>query len=49
MLTLTIIANGSTLGDSIDAGDVPPQDDFPFLALPQQPRATGVIDDNTRN
>jgi hypothetical protein len=46
---LTIVANGATLGDNVNASDVPPQDQFPFLALPQQPRDTGVVDDNTRN
>jgi hypothetical protein len=48
-IILTIINNGNTLGDSVNASDIPPQDQFPFLALPQQPRAPGVIDDNTRN
>ena len=41
--------NGNTLGDGTDASDIPPQDQFPFFALPQQPRAPGVTDDNTRN
>jgi len=48
-IILTIIANGTTLGDNVNASDVPPQDTFPFFALPQQPRVTGVTDDNTRN
>jgi len=48
-IILTIIANGTTLGDNVDASDIPPQDTFPFFALPQQPRVNGVIDDNTRN
>jgi hypothetical protein len=47
-IILTIIANGATLGDSVDASDIAPQDQFPFLAPPQQPRDSGV-DDNTRN
>lgn len=46
---LTIVANGATLGDSVNASDVAPADVFPFLALPQQPRANGVVEDNTRN
>ena len=37
------------LGDNVDAADMPPQSQFPFLALPHQPQATGVIDDGTRN
>jgi len=54
-ITLTLIANQDpttrpfALGDHVDASDVPPQDTFPFFALPQQPRDPGVIDDNTRN
>ncbi len=46
---LTLIANGSTLGDNVNANDVPLRDVFPFFALAQQPRSPGVIDDNTRN
>jgi hypothetical protein len=46
---LTIIANGTALGDNVDANDVPLLDTFPFVAPPQQPRTTGVVDDNTRN
>jgi len=46
---LNIITNGSiTTGDNVNASDVPPRDTFPFFALSQQPRDTGV-DDNTRN
>jgi hypothetical protein len=45
---LTALAGG-TLGDGVDANDVALRDEFPFLAEPQQPRANGVIDDNTRN
>jgi hypothetical protein len=47
--TLTIIANGTDLGDAVDANDVAFRDTFPFLAPPQQPLDTGVVDDNTRN
>jgi hypothetical protein len=47
---LSIITNGAiTTGDNVNASDVPPANTFPFLALSQQPRAPGVIDDNTRN
>jgi len=48
-IILTIIANGATLGDNVNASDVPPQDVFPFLALPHQPLDPGVTDDGTRN
>jgi len=47
-IILTIIANGTPLGDNVNASDVPPQDQFPFLALPHQPLDSGV-DDSTRN
>lgn len=46
---LTVVANGTTLGDGVNASDVAPQSTFPFFALPQQPLANGVTDDNTRN
>ena len=45
---LFFIANQNTLGDNVNANDVPFRDTFPFLAAPQQPRASGT-DDNTRN
>jgi hypothetical protein len=45
---LTIVANGTALGDNVNGNDVPLQDQFPFVALPQQPRDNGP-DDNTRN
>ena len=48
-IILTIINNGSPLGDNVNANDVPLQDQFPFLALPHQPQAPGVTDDLTRN
>jgi hypothetical protein len=48
-ILLTIIANGATLGDSVNASETPPQDQFPFLALPHQPLGPGVTDDTTRN
>lgn len=46
---LTIINNGSTLGDNVNGNDVPFRDQFPFLAAPHQPQAPGVVDDLTRN
>ncbi len=46
---LTIIANGTPLGDNVNGSDVPPQDFFPFVAPSQQPFAPDVVDDNTRN
>ena len=48
-ILVTIINNGSALGDSVNANDLSFQDNFPFLALSQQPRLPGTIDDNTRN
>ena len=49
-ILLNIITNGAiTQGDHVDANDVALGDTFPFLAPSQQPRAPGVIDDNTRN
>ena len=46
---LTVVANGTTLGDGVNASDIAPQSTFPFFALPQQPFANGNTDDNTRN
>ncbi len=48
-IILTEINNGAPFGDHVDANDVPLRDSFPFLGYPQQPRSTGVVDDNTRN
>jgi hypothetical protein len=63
-IILTLIGNGDpftaiTLGDHVDASDVPPQDAFPFVAFPQQPRnptsptppdaVPDLVDDNTQN
>lgn len=45
---LFFVANQNTLGDSVNANDVTFRNTFPFLANPQQPRASGT-DDNTRN
>jgi hypothetical protein len=49
ILTHIVTNQTITTGDNVFASDVPPIDVFPFVALPQQPRDTGVIDDNTRN
>lgn len=38
-----------TLGDNVDANDVPFETVFPYLGKTQQPRANGTLDDNTRN
>jgi Domain of unknown function (DUF4331) len=47
---LYFITNQTILtGDNVDSNDVPLGDTFPFFAPSQQPRAPGVIDDNTRN
>ncbi len=47
---LYFISNQTLLsGDNVNSNDVPLAGSFPFFAPPQQPRATGVIDDNTRN
>jgi hypothetical protein len=46
---LFFVANQNALGDSVNSNDVAFRNAFPFLAPPQQPRAPGTIDDNTRN
>jgi hypothetical protein len=48
-IELTLVNNGNTLGDNVNANDVPFRTSFPFLAPSQQPRIPGTIDDNTRN
>ncbi|MFN7944297.1 MAG: DUF4331 family protein [Blastocatellia bacterium] len=48
-ILLTIIANGTKLGDNVDANDVAFRDTFPFFAPQPQPFDKGVIDDRTRN
>jgi hypothetical protein len=49
-ILLNIITNGAIVtGDNVNGNDVPLGNTFPFLAPPHQPRATGVIDDKTRN
>ena len=45
---LFFVANQNTLGDNVNANDLTFRNSFPFLAPPQQPRASGT-DDNTRN
>lgn len=48
-LFLNLVTNGGiTTGDNVNSNDVAFRDTFPFLAAPQQPRASGT-DDNTRN
>jgi hypothetical protein len=47
---ITIVTNGAvTTGDSVNGNELTFQNTFPFLALPNQPRAPGVLDDGTRN
>ncbi len=48
-ILLTIIANGTKLGDSVDANDVAFRDTFPFFAPQPQPFDKGTTDDRTRN
>lgn len=38
-----------TTGDNVNGNELPFLSEFPFLALPHQPRAPGVLDDQTRN
>lgn len=46
---LFFIANQTPLSDNANANDVPRTDTFPYFGRPQQPRAPGTVDDNTRN
>jgi len=46
---LTLINNGHTLGDGVDANDVPIRSEFPFFGYAHQPYPPGTIDDMTRN
>ena len=46
---LFFVANQNPLGDKVNANDVTFRDTFPFFAPSQQPRDSGVVDDNTRN
>jgi hypothetical protein len=47
---IRIVTNGAiTTGDNVNGNDAVLLDVFPFFGTPNQPRVTGVIDDNTRN
>jgi len=46
---LSLITNQSGLTDNVNANDVPFRDVLPYFGNSQQPRAAGVLDDNTRN
>jgi hypothetical protein len=46
---LFFVANQTAVGDSVSSNDLTFRDTFPFLAAPQQARAAGTTDDNTRN
>jgi len=46
---LTLVANGTRIGDSVDRNEVTFRDEFPFLAPSHQPLPPGTIDDRTRN
>ncbi|MGI8788776.1 MAG: DUF4331 family protein [Pyrinomonadaceae bacterium] len=47
--TFTIINNGKPLGDKVDHNDKPFNDQFPFVAKPNQPSPPGSsLDDKTR-
>jgi hypothetical protein len=46
-----VVNNRQQLGDNVNHSDILPQNSFPFLAKPQQPREGGAsnAEDNTRN
>jgi hypothetical protein len=46
---LFFVANQMPLTDRANTNDVPFRDTFPFFGAAQQPRDSGVVDDNTRN
>ena len=46
---LTLTHGGITTGDNVNGNELPFLNEFPFLALPHQPRSQGVLDDQTRN
>ncbi len=46
---LFLINNRQPLSDNANCNDVPYRSQFPFFGVAHQPRAPGVIDDNTRN
>ncbi|MCI0489778.1 MAG: DUF4331 domain-containing protein [Blastocatellia bacterium] len=49
--TFLFFASNQTpgIGDTVPTNDVAFRSTFPFLAPPHQPRATGTVDDSTRN
>jgi len=46
---LTMLNNGTTLTDNVNANDFSIPTTFPFLALPHQPLFSTSVDDGTRN
>jgi hypothetical protein len=46
---IQLLGGTTTLGDNVNANDMPFNNTFPFLPRQQPPRDPGVIDDNTRN
>jgi hypothetical protein len=46
---LTVVANGSPLGDNVNNNGGGTTNTFPFFSPPNQPKANGVTDDGTRN
>jgi hypothetical protein len=47
---LAVVSNGGiTTGDSVNSNDATFLNTFPFFAPPNQPRASGTVEDNTRN
>jgi hypothetical protein len=46
---LFLVNNRRPLSDNANCNDVPYRSQFPFFGAAQQPRATGVTDDQTRN
>lgn len=46
---LSVLFSPTVVGDNVNANDVPFETTFPYLGLTHQPRANGVVDDNTRN
>jgi hypothetical protein len=49
-VVISVVSNGAiTTGDNVNGNDAQYLDSFPFFGAPNQPRVTGVVDDNTRN
>ena len=46
---MSFVTNQSGLTDNVNSNDVAFGNTFPFFGFSQQPRANGVLDDNTRN